>query len=218
MRADGDGNAAARDTIATSSRSVGTGRPTPSQAVPSSAGEVETRVRTMSRDDLVVLWQRRWRRAPPKGLSRRLLEFSAAWLLQADASGGLTAAARRRLDALARTKGRNGKATGRGEPAGNNGRPPVRRTLCPGSRLVRQWQGRCHVVMVTEGGFTYEGRSYTSLTAIAREITGAGWSGPRFFGLKAPAPDKTATRNRRKQHSDGKGHPAAAMREGESDG
>jgi hypothetical protein len=52
-----------------------------------------------------------------------------------------------------------------------------------GARLVREWNGRTHTVTVEEEGFTYAGRNYRSLTAIAREITGARWSGPRFFGL-----------------------------------
>ena len=48
---------------------------------------------------------------------------------------------------------------------------------------MREWNGRTHTVRVEEDGFTYGGRSYRSLTAIARDITGARWSGPRFFGL-----------------------------------
>jgi hypothetical protein len=55
--------------------------------------------------------------------------------------------------------------------------------ISAGARLVREWNGRTHTVTVEEEGFTYVGRNYRSLTAIAREITGARWSGPRFFGL-----------------------------------
>ena len=46
---------------------------------------------------------------------------------------------------------------------------------------MREWRGRTHVVTVTEDGFIYAGKSYPSLTSIAQEITGAHWSGPRFF-------------------------------------
>jgi len=137
----------------------------------------------MTRDELAVLWQRRWRRPPPKGLSRRLLEGNAAWLLQAEVSGGLAAVTRRRLNALARssTDDRNNAFNG-GQP--NTAIPTAgHRKLRPGSRLVRQWQGRSHVIEVIEGGFIYEGNKYTSLTSIARAITGTRWSGPRFFGL-----------------------------------
>ena len=64
-------------------------------------------------------------------------------------------------------------------------------TLRPGARLVRAWQGRTYVVTATEGGFTYDGKTYASLSAIAQRITGAHWSGPRFFGLR-PSGDRTA--------------------------
>ena len=55
--------------------------------------------------------------------------------------------------------------------------------LKTGATLVRQWRGFTHTVLVREDGFEYEGRRYRSLTVIAEQITGAHWSGPRFFGL-----------------------------------
>jgi hypothetical protein len=55
--------------------------------------------------------------------------------------------------------------------------------LSPGTQLVRGWNGRTVSVMVTEGGFSFEDQTYRSLSAIAREVTGTAWSGPRFFGL-----------------------------------
>ena len=54
----------------------------------------------------------------------------------------------------------------------------------PGMRLVREWHGVTYEVTVTEDGYRFQGKSYRSLTAIARHITGAAWSGPRFFGLR----------------------------------
>jgi hypothetical protein len=59
-----------------------------------------------------------------------------------------------------------------------------RQALTSGTRLVREWQGRTHHVSVQSEGFDYEGRTYRSLSAIARHITGTPWSGPQFFGLK----------------------------------
>ena len=56
-------------------------------------------------------------------------------------------------------------------------------SLKPGARLVREWGGRTHTVTITEDGFEYAGANYPSLTKIAKKITGAHWSGPRFFGL-----------------------------------
>ena len=55
--------------------------------------------------------------------------------------------------------------------------------LKPGTRLVREWGGRIRTVIVVEDGFDYEGERYRSLTQIAGRITGAHWSGPRFFGI-----------------------------------
>lgn len=59
--------------------------------------------------------------------------------------------------------------------------------LRPGTRLTRDWHGKTHHVTVTKEGFDYADQAYRSLTAIARAITGAGWSGPRFFGLTSRA-------------------------------
>ena len=58
----------------------------------------------------------------------------------------------------------------------------------PGTRLVREWQGRTHTVLVTDTGFEYAGKHYPSLSAIARAITGTRWSGPAFFGLRPRRP------------------------------
>lgn len=60
---------------------------------------------------------------------------------------------------------------------------PTRITVSPGARLIREWQGRTIAVLTTDTGFIWEEREYRSLSQIAREVTGAHWSGPRFFGL-----------------------------------
>lgn len=162
------------------------------------AGTIDTRVRAMTRAELVLIWQRRWRRSPPKGLSRRLLEGNTAWLLQAEASGGLTAATRRRLDALARPRRNDSNnALQVGQPNTVNPKA-ARHRLRPGTRLIRQWHGRSYVVEVIEGSFVYEGQKYTSLTSIACAITGTRWSGPRFFGLNASTAGASPKRHGRK--------------------
>jgi hypothetical protein len=95
-----------------------------------------------------------------------------AYRLQVLEYGGLSKATRRKLKTLAKMV----QATGRVAP--NLGV-----SLKPGARLVREWRGRTHTVTVTEDGFNYAGTSYPSLTKVALAITGARWSGPRFFGL-----------------------------------
>ena len=59
-----------------------------------------------------------------------------------------------------------------------------RRGLKPGTRLIREWNGKTIAVEVHEAGFLWEGQTYRSLSVIAREVTGAHWSGPRFFGIR----------------------------------
>ena len=56
--------------------------------------------------------------------------------------------------------------------------------LKPGTRLIRRWHGNVHHVLILDEGLEHEGRRYQSLSQIARAITGAQWSGPRFFGLR----------------------------------
>jgi len=119
-------------------------------------------------------WEKMFGRPPPKFMSRRLLELAAAYDIQAKVYGGLKPALRRKL-LQAAPKGPNSLSEAlRRKPRG---------ALMPGSRLVREWHGRSHTVEVAEGGFLYAGRRYRSLSEIARTITGARWSGPRFFGL-----------------------------------
>ena len=126
--------------------------------------------------DLRTEWRRLFRSNPPN-LSRDLLVRAIAYRVQELAHGGLSKATARKLATLAAEFGRDGQI-------GADARPQIK----PGARLVREWRGRTHVVTVTEDGFTYGGNPYPSLTRIAQEITGAHWSGPRFFGLvKRPA-------------------------------
>ena len=128
----------------------------------------------LRRDELIDLWMKAHGRHPPKGTSRILLERSAAFQLQVETHGGLGSRTRRALRAVL-TKCKDHRA---GERP-----PPTKTDLQPGVRLVREWNGRTHTVDVVEGGFVWDGRVHTSLSAVARRITGARWSGPRFFGL-----------------------------------
>ena len=121
--------------------------------------------------DLRVAWRELHRTGPPQGLSRDLLIRALAHRLQEQTLGGTNRAQRGRLQRLAREFE---KGSGSSDPG------IVLRT---GTTLVRQWRGHAHTVLVREDGFEYEGRHYRSLTVIAQRITGAHWSGPRFFGL-----------------------------------
>jgi len=124
----------------------------------------------LPRSVLVERWTTCHGTAPPKGISRQLLELSVAYDLQVSVYGGLGRKRQKQmLSMLSSPDGVKRQAT---SPA-----------LMPGSRLVRVWNGRSHHVEVTEHGFMWNGQAFKSLSAVAREITGARWSGPRFFGV-----------------------------------
>jgi hypothetical protein len=124
-----------------------------------------------SADELRREWRRLYRSEPPK-ISRDLLIRGIGYRLQEIQHGGLGKTTLRKLKTLAKML----RATGRVAP-------DLGLSLKPGARLVREWHGRTHTVTVTEDGFIYTGMSYPSLTKVAKKITGARWSGPRFFGL-----------------------------------
>jgi hypothetical protein len=119
-------------------------------------------------------WRRLYRSQPPR-LSRDLLIRTIAYRMQELAYGGPSKATMRKLLTLAKELETNGSvACGAG--------------VRPGMRLVREWHGKLHTVTVTKDGFEYTGKRYASLSKIAHAITGAHWSGPRFFGLNRRSP------------------------------
>jgi hypothetical protein len=128
-----------------------------------------------STKELRLAWRNLHHTGPPLGLSRDLLIRGLADKLQEREYGGLSRALQRRLQVL----------TGEIEKGGRPCDPG--RVLKTGTTFVRQWRGRTHTVLVRDDGFEYEGQRYRSLTRIAGRITGAHWSGPRFFGLTQPA-------------------------------
>jgi hypothetical protein len=140
---------------------------------------------------LRIEWRRQIRGEPPAGLSRDLLLRAITYKVQEHAYGGLTQAARKTLRNLA------GKITTEGAGGTLNLAPMIK----PGVRLVRDWRGQAHSVLVLEDGFEYQGERYRSLTEIARRITGAHWSGPRFFGM-VPARAKVGSASPRRTRGD----------------
>ena len=127
----------------------------------------------MSPAQLRAEWRRVYRTSPPR-LTPDLLVRGIAYRLQERAHGGLPPATARQLDREAKRLLRSDA------PAG---KPELR--LKPGTRLVRSWNGTTYSVLVTDDGFVMGDRNFTSLSHVAEAITGAHWSGPRFFGVKA---------------------------------
>jgi hypothetical protein len=126
----------------------------------------------MSTAQIKAEWERVFRRPAPC-LSPDLIMRALAYRLQERAHGGLPASTKRELGKLAKQL-RAGKRLG----------PDTGTSLRPGTRLVREWRGKLHQVLVLDGAYLFEDRRYNSLTRIAHTITGANWSGPRFFGLR----------------------------------
>jgi hypothetical protein len=124
-----------------------------------------------STHELRLAWRKLYHTKPPLGLSRDLMIRTLANRLQEHTHGGPSLALRRRLRTLA---GDFEKGALSFDPGS---------VLKTGATLVRQWRGHTHTVLVHRDGFEYEGERYRSLTVIAERITGAHWSGPRFFGV-----------------------------------
>ncbi|MDU8912245.1 DUF2924 domain-containing protein [Aestuariicoccus sp. MJ-SS9] len=127
-------------------------------------------IEAMDRAALVTAWTKIFRTPVPKGLSKALMRRFLAIEIQTRQMGGLSKKTKSLLD----------------KPSDQATRP-TSPALQPGGRLLREWNGVTHVVDVTNNGFIWKDGRYRSLSKIAREITGAHWSGPRFFGLTGAA-------------------------------
>lgn len=134
------------------------------------------RLKTLTLVDLRAEWRRAHRMMTPNRLSRDLLIRGIIHKLQERALGGLSKSIVRKLDRLSVAP----------EKSETKNLVPLI-SLKPGTRLVRDWHGVTHTVLIYADGVEWNGQRYRSLTVVARKITGAHWSGPRFFGLRARA-------------------------------
>ena len=131
-------------------------------------------IASLDREACTNAWLRQFGHPPPKHISVQFMRKALAYEAQVKEHGGLSNPVRRMLQAALRGSARGG-ASASSIPAS------VR--LRPGTDLVREWNGRSYQVEVLDNGFRMDGKTYRSLTATARKITGAHWSGPRFFGV-----------------------------------
>lgn len=134
----------------------------------------------MNLAQLQAKWRSRLKEALPAHVRKQLLVPLLAYKLQEQAYGGLRPEIRRQLERIATRYRRDpgAKKVAIREP----------QRIKPGTRLLRQWNGRTHQVTVVEKGFEYDGECHKSLSVIARKITGTRWSGPLFFGIKGRRP------------------------------
>lgn len=148
------------------------------------------RIRSLGLEKLRSEWRMTFGRAPPPGLSKDILARMIAYRKQEQACGGLDRETVKLLDSLAR--------------GGRPGRDPARK-LKAGTVLVREYGGDTHTVTVVPGGFVWRGETYSSLSNIAKLITGTAWNGPRFFGLRSPRGEReSAASARRDREPDGR--------------
>lgn len=126
--------------------------------------------------DLKVAWQAEFRRAAPKGMWRDLLLRTLVWRIQERAFGGHDKAILKVLEAY-------------GEKRAGDQRC---QRIKAGTVLIRDFEGVRHTVTILPNGFVWQEKTYSSLSAIARIITGTNWNGPRFFGLREERGKKDA--------------------------
>jgi hypothetical protein len=150
--------------------------------------EALSRLLTLDIGELRQQWRGLYNTQAPRHFSRELLVRAVAFRMQELARGGLRPEPQRQLRRIAQQFKETGDATMR-----------ARAKLKPGTRLIREWQGRTYDVLVLDDGFSWQGTRYRSLSAVAGKITGTAWSGPLFFGLKpngsttrrpSPVPDR----------------------------
>ena len=137
-------------------------------------GSIDDRLEWLRSLDPIAL-REEWRKlkgSDPPRLSRDLMLRALAYALQVKAFGGLSPSTLRKLE-----------VSNEGTSEAPRNSEQQKSALSAGARMVREWHGRTYSVEVTQEGFLFEGRTYRSLSEIARKITGSHWSGPRFFGL-----------------------------------
>jgi len=128
---------------------------------------------SLTKPQLLQIWAQNFKTPPPPNLRKDLMVPILAYRIQEREYGGLSHRARTRLKEIA--------ASLRAQKG------PIRNTdSAPdtGTKLIRSWKGEIHEVLATASGYMYRGKTYSSLSRIAREITGTRWSGPLFFGVK----------------------------------
>lgn len=135
-------------------------------------------LREAPRRRLLEIWQEWYGKDAPSGIRRELLVPFLAYRIQEKTHGGLKPSTRAELRRVARAL----------EKAPDSPTRISRPKPKPGTRIIRQWHGQTHEVLVAESGYEYRGASYRSLSQIVRKITGTRWSGPAFFGLNGADP------------------------------
>jgi hypothetical protein len=149
----------------------------PAQSVsPETIAAEISRLSGLPLKQLKAAWSAEFRREVPRGMWRDLVLRTLAWRLQEKAFGGHDRATRKFLEELAQKRAGDQRC----------------QRLKAGTVLIRDFEGVRHTVSIVPGGFVWQEKTYASLSAIARIITGTNWNGPRFFGLREGRGQKAA--------------------------
>jgi len=132
-----------------------------------------TALQQMTSAALKIEWETLYHSQPPPSIHRVLLMQAISFKYQEGLFGGLSPVMKRKLKGLATQLENNNLQPF--DPGIN---------LKSGARLIREWHGKSYSVTVLEEGFDFNGQTYSSLSKIAKKITGTTWSGPRFFGIQ----------------------------------
>lgn len=163
----------------------------PPASSPAAALEVElARIGAMNIDQLRAAWREAFASDPPPAFSKDLLARAITFQAQQKAGGGLPLATAQLLRSLTKP-----------------GVEPSRQVKV-GSVIVREHKGVVHEVMAVPGGFCWQGKTYDSLSTIAKKITGTSWNGPRFFGMRS---------KRDRHNSDNQEHGGPPARQGDAE-
>jgi hypothetical protein len=130
---------------------------------------------SLNKTQLLAIWAENFSKDPPPTLRKELMVPILAYRMQEREFGGLSHGARRRLREVGASLNTEKPSQERPDSAPQTG-----------TRLLRMWRGEMHEVIATGNAYLYRGQTYSSLSKIAREITGTRWSGPLFFGVRKP--------------------------------
>ena len=123
------------------------------------------------------IWRESRGAEPPKIFTARLMRLALVWEAQVASEGGESARDRKAWQRIMRVRSGSARHT--------SGQGLAKTTACDGTLILKDWGRTTHEVLITgDGGATWNGNSYSSLSAVARAITGTIRNGPKFFGLR----------------------------------
>ncbi len=139
------------------------------------------KLKSLSKEKLIQKWQKLFKETPSQSLRREFLIKHIVWQIQAKDRGGYSSETKKKLESLSKSLEQTQEL--RADTIKNL--KSNRLIIKPGTKLIREYQGKNHEVIVLEKGYQYNNKFYRSLSAIANELTTTRWNGKVFFGLKS---------------------------------